>query len=81
MGKPRATARPLTRSLDPLAGESLAGFLLRLSCRLRVMPLQLARMTGCISGTSTQIGRRLLLDLDIPAASAHTKSTRHDGQK
>ena len=67
--------------MDPLAGESLAGFLLRLSCRLRVMPLQLARMTGCISGTSTQIGRRLLLDLDIPATSAHTKLTRDDGQK
>jgi hypothetical protein len=45
------------------------------------MPLQLARMTGCISGISTQIGRRLLLDLDIPATSAHTKSTRDDGQK
>jgi phosphoribosyl-dephospho-CoA transferase len=43
------------------------------------MPLQLARMTGCISGTSTQIGR--LFDLDIPAASAHTKLTRRDGQK
>lgn len=67
MGSPLGTARPLTRSLDPLPGESLAGFLLRLSFRLRVMPLDLARLTGCISGTSTLIGRRLLLDLDIPA--------------
>jgi hypothetical protein len=73
--KPPATTRPLTRSLDPLAGESLAGFLLRLSCRLRIMPLQLARVTGCISGTSTQIGRRLLLDLDIPAFAQATSLT------
>ena len=75
MGEPRAAARRLTRSLDPLPGESLAGFLLRLSCRLRAMPLQLARMTGCINGTSTQIGQRLLLDLDIPAFARATSLT------
>ena len=39
------------------------------------MPLQLARMTGCISGTSTQIGQRLLLDLDIPAFARATSLT------
>ena len=32
--------RPLPRSLEPLAGESLGGYLLRLSCRLRVSPAE-----------------------------------------
>ena len=38
--------RPLPRSLTPLPDESLAGFLLRLSCRLHVPPGQIASMTG-----------------------------------
>ena len=37
-----AGLRPLGRSLDPIAGESLDGYLLRLSCRLRVSPVRLA---------------------------------------
>src|SRR5215469_3724260 len=58
---------PLPRSLAPLAGESLGGFLLRLSCRLRVSPLQLARLTGCADNDAPQvfIRRSLLLGLDI----------------
>jgi hypothetical protein len=59
-------SRPLTRSLDPVDGESLAGYLLRLSCRLDVSPLQLARLTGCAEAGSGVITRRLLLDLDVP---------------
>src|SRR5579863_788778 len=58
--------RPLTRSLEPLAGESLAGYLLRLSCRLRVSPLQLAHLAGCADVGSVGIMRRRMLDLDIP---------------
>jgi hypothetical protein len=58
-------SRPLARSLDPLAGESLGGYLLRLGYRLRLSPVRLARRTGCTTGNSaTQLGRRLLLDLD-----------------
>lgn len=56
--------RPLTRSLEPLEGESLSGYLLRLSFRLRVSPLRLAQLTGCASGTSG-ITRRRMLDLDV----------------
>jgi hypothetical protein len=60
------TSRPLTRSLEPLDGESLAGYLLRLSCRLHVSPLQLARRTGCADAGSGVIMRRRMLDLDVP---------------
>jgi hypothetical protein len=59
------SARPLPRSLDPLPGESLNGYLLRLSCRLRVSPLHLARLTGCTGGRQSFIGRRVLFDLDV----------------
>ena len=62
----RPVPRPLSRSLDPIAGESLGGYLLRLSWRLRVSPLHLARLTGCIGDGPAAIRRRLLLDLDVP---------------
>lgn len=58
--------RPLTRSLDPLAGESLGGYLLRLAHRLHLSPIHLARLTGCTRRpATTHHGRRLLLDLDV----------------
>lgn len=38
--------RPLPRSLVPLPGESLPGFLLRLSCRLEQPPARIAELTG-----------------------------------
>jgi hypothetical protein len=38
--------RPLPRSLDPLPGEGLDGFLLRLSYRLERSPYRIARLTG-----------------------------------
>jgi TniQ len=57
--------RPLPRSLDPLPGESLNGYLLRLYRRLRVSPLHLARITGCTGGRQSFIGRRPLFDLDV----------------
>jgi hypothetical protein len=52
--------RPLRRGLEPPDGESLAGCLLRLSFRLRVSPLRLARLAGC-----GVIMRRRMLDLDV----------------
>jgi len=65
-GRASTSSRPLARSLDPLAGESAGGYLLRLACRLRLSPIGLARLTGCTKHpTTTQLGRRLLLDLDI----------------
>jgi hypothetical protein len=67
--------RPLARSLDPVEGESLGGYLLRLSCRLHISPLQLARLTGCIAGTSAPIGCRLLLDLDVGSFARATRLT------
>ena len=39
-------AHPLPRSLDPLPGEGLDGFLLRLSYRLERSPYRIARLTG-----------------------------------
>jgi hypothetical protein len=66
--------RPLTRSLDPLAGESLGGYLLRLAYRLHLSPIRLAHRIGCTkSPASTQLGRRLLLDLDIERFASATR--------
>jgi len=56
------STRPLGRSLDPLPGESVIGYLLRLSCRLRVSPARLARSTGCAGHGF--IGRRVLFGFD-----------------
>lgn len=42
----QSTPRPFARSLDPLPGESLAGFLLRLSYRMGVTPHRLATLCG-----------------------------------
>lgn len=58
-------SRPLTRSLEPLGGESLAGYLLRLSFRLRVSPLRLARLAGCAGAGPGVIMRHRMLDLDV----------------
>ncbi|KAA6222963.1 hypothetical protein CP973_14465 [Streptomyces albofaciens JCM 4342] len=55
---------PLPRSLEPLTGESLVSYLLRLSHRLGLPPLHLARMAGLANGFHrNRISRKLLLDL------------------
>jgi hypothetical protein len=73
-GRTSTSSRPLTRSLDPLAGESVGGYLLRLACRLRLSPIGLARLTGCTKHpAATQLGRRLLLDLDVPGFARATR--------
>ena len=65
MGNPAGTRiRPLARSLDPLTGESLGGYLLRLAHRLCLSPVKLARWIGC---GSAPLSRRLLFDLDTAA--------------
>ncbi|MDP4512116.1 TniQ family protein [Nonomuraea turcica] len=66
--------RPLTRSLDPLDGESLYGFLLRLAYRLRVGPRHLAHLAGC-TFAGENVGRRHLLDLDMEVFARVTRLT------
>jgi hypothetical protein len=70
-----AAHRPLARSLEPLEEESVAGYLLRLSYRLRIAPLHLARLTGCTNEASPNIRRRLLLDLDVDRFARATRLT------
>jgi hypothetical protein len=68
MGNPAGTrTRPLARSLDPLAGESIGGYLLRLAHRLCLSPVKLARWVGC---DCAPLSRRLLFDLDTAAFAA-----------
>ncbi|WDT54088.1 TniQ family protein [Streptomyces sp. G7(2002)] len=68
---------PLPRSLVPLTGESLPGFILRLSHRLNVPPLHIARMAeGRSEPTSSHIRHRLLLELDPSDAVAFAHATR-----
>ncbi|MGP3916002.1 TniQ family protein [Nonomuraea sp. 10N515B] len=66
--------RPLTRSLDPLDGESLHGFLLRLAYRLQVGPRHLAHLAGC-TFAGEDVGRRHLLDLDTGVFAQVTRLT------
>ena len=69
------TARPLPRSLDPLQDESLQGFLLRLSCRLRIAPLRLARLTGCAAASSPAISRQSMIGLGAETFAHATRLT------
>ncbi|MGV9386349.1 TniQ family protein [Nonomuraea sp. NPDC003707] len=52
---------PLPRSLDPLPGESLRGYVLRLSYRLEISPAQLTVLTGLMPAV-----RRLGLPAHLP---------------
>jgi hypothetical protein len=74
-GRPPVSSRPLGRSLQPLPGESLNGFLLRLSYRLHLAPVRLARLAGIIRPAASIIPRRLLLDLDTGDLAAFTRLT------
>ncbi len=56
-GHASTSGRPLARSLDPLAGESVGGYLLRLACRLHLSPIRLARLTGCGGAKHSGTGR------------------------
>ena len=69
--------RPLARSLVPLPGESLPGFLLRLSFRLGVPPGQVAAITGLTPGTGIIPASRMLI-LDDAVTRAFAAATRLD---
>jgi TniQ len=64
-------------SLEPIAGESLVSYLLRLAHRLSLPPLHLARMAGLASGPRhSHIARKLLLDIAPPQAEAFARLAR-----
>jgi hypothetical protein len=60
--------RPLASSLDPLAGEALSGFLLRLAYRLELSPARVARITGLTVPDSQSAVVPFALLMDLPAA-------------
>ncbi|MEU1440839.1 TniQ family protein [Streptomyces mirabilis] len=67
---------PLPRSLEPLSGESLVSYLLRLGHRLGLSPLHLSRAAGWIrQGTPNHFPGSLLLDLPKPQAEAFARLT------
>jgi hypothetical protein len=69
--------RPLPMSLEPITGESLVSYLLRLAYRLSLPPLHLARMAGWASGLHhNYVTRKLLLDIAPSQAEAFARLTR-----
>src|SRR6266704_3293249 len=73
--------RPLPRSLVPVPGESLPGFLLRLSCRLNQPPAKIAELTGLAPDRASGARMPVILQAGIPetGSSACTRMTRHTG--
>jgi TniQ len=69
---------PLSRSLNPLPGESLRGFVLRLSYRLELAPARIAERTGLvIAGVSgARAPASLLTDIPEAAKPTFTHATR-----
>jgi hypothetical protein len=69
--------RPLARSLIPLPGESLPGFVLRLSFRLGLPPAVLAEATGLASaGRGPRLPTVLLTEIPEAASRAFASMTR-----
>ncbi|MBW8797219.1 MAG: TniQ family protein, partial [Streptomyces sp.] len=67
---------PLPRSLEPLSGESLVSYLLRLGHRLGLSPLHLIRTAGWTrQGNPNHFPGSLLLDLPKPQAEAFAQLT------
>ena len=70
--------RPLGRSLVPVPGESLPGFILRLSSRLGIPPAQVAELTGLMPDGRSGARLPLILLAEIPdrASRVFTSMTR-----
>lgn len=69
--------QPLGRSLVPLAGESLPGFLLRLSFRLNLAPAELAEVTSLTAaGNAGSLHAAALTGVPEAARRAFTRITR-----
>ena len=64
--------RPLPRSLVPLPGESLPGFLLRLSCRLNQSPARIAELTGLAPDGASGARMPVILLAGIPETDSST---------
>lgn len=67
--------RPLARSLDPIPGEGLDGYLLRLSHRLDISPSRVAFLTGLINGGSANIPISYLVRLPAEIAAIFGAAT------
>jgi len=69
--------RPLPRSLDPLPGESLPGYLLRLAHRLDLTPAELGRFLGLAPASRYDcLRRQILLGISDDALASFTCMTR-----
>ncbi|MFG2845364.1 TniQ family protein [Kitasatospora sp. NPDC048296] len=67
---------PLPRSLAPLPGEGLPGFVLRLAHHLDLTPTQVVRRTGLASEDRGQAPIRHLFMLEANVRAAFARSTR-----
>lgn len=76
-----APLRPLASSLDPLPGEALSGFLLRLAYRLEQSPTRIAQITGLLPSTSpvSVIPFAVLMDMPLGQRAAFAAVTRLTG--
>ncbi|MEU3567061.1 TniQ family protein [Kitasatospora sp. NPDC036755] len=70
------TGRPLARSLAPLPEESMAGFLLRLSFRIRRTPARTAELAGLGPIRNGRLSTDHLLGLAPVTATAFAAATR-----
>src|SRR5260370_4168240 len=70
--------RPLSRSLIPVPGESLPGFLLRLSYRLNLPPARIADLAGLRSAgvRGSRLPPILVAGIPAPALPVFTRVTR-----
>src|SRR5260370_1454391 len=73
--------RPLPRSLVPITGESLPGFILRLSFRLNQPPARIAELTGLASDRPSWARMPVILLAGIPETDSRTfaRMTWHTG--